>query len=299
MNIRDIEYVVAVDELKSFVKASRKCFVSQPALSMQIQKTEDVLGIKIFERNKKSIITTSEGLKFLEYAKEILKNYNLIKLIKANESEVKIGVIQTVSSYLLPKVIDELNNNLKNTKIFFTESYTESLVEELSSGTLDLLILSDKAHCFKKANMQNIIFQELYQEDFLLCMPSSASQFSSTNEISKSQLKDIIASEKLILLEDGNCLTDNIKDSIKKTVGISPNIQFFATSIETIKHMIKLKNGISILPKFALNASEEDITSYKLPEENKRNIVMAYRKNTSKQPIIDSINSIITNKVNN
>ena len=297
MNIRDIEYVLAVDELKSFIKASKKCFVSQPALSMQIQKTEDVLGIKIFERNKKNIITTSEGLKFIEYAREILKNYTLIKLIKNNESEIKIGTIHTVSPYLLPRVIGKLNEILKNTKVFFIEGYTDSLINDLSSGNLDLLIISDKANCFKKTNMQNIIMKDLYEEGFFLCLPSSYPTLIQKENISKSELKNILSSEKLILLEEGNCMTENIKDSLKKTVNMMPVSNFSATSVETIKHMIKLGNGISILPKFCLNPEDADIKTYKMPDENKRKIVIAHRKNTSKQELINKINLIITEAI--
>ena len=102
MNIRDFEYIVAIDELRSFSKASAKCFISQPALSQQVKKIEDQLGFNIFERDKKNTITTSKGKEVIQHAKSICDSYKKIKEVGDNEISLKIALIPTICPYLLP-----------------------------------------------------------------------------------------------------------------------------------------------------------------------------------------------------
>ena len=303
MNIRDLEYIIAVDELKSFIKASVRCYVSQPALSMQIKKVEDALGIKIFERTRKSIITTAEGKKFLDYAKEILRNFDVIKSIKNDSSQIRVGIIQTVSSYLLPKVITRMQKELSDVKMFFTEGKTKELMMALANGELDAIVFA--ADCkqsirgystnSKMAQPTNLELKVLYKEEFLLCFPEGHKLSSFNGKITKEGLKKVLDFETLILLEEGNCMTDSLNSicSHYNTNPIKTHSDFYATSIETIKHMVKLGNGISILPKLSTLEGVNGLQFAKMPEEDSRTISLAYRKNTSKFDILNSIEAII------
>jgi LysR family hydrogen peroxide-inducible transcriptional activator len=301
MNVRDLEYVIAVDELKSFIKASKKCFVSQPALSMQIQKMEDILGIKIFERTRKNIITTFEGEKLLSIAKEIVKNFETMKSLKHEVSQLKIGLIHTIAPYLLPQIISSLESELKDIKLFFVEGKTKELIENLGEGKLDLIIFADKNYNHKKT--PNFIHTKLYQEPFYLCAPRKKFSFSE-NIITEEEFDNILKQEKLILLEEGNCMADELNIICKmyncaKTRNKSLESDFYATSIETIKHMVRLGNGLSILPKLSFSSSDVDLSYFKLPRNESRNISSLFRKNTLKNNLIERINDLIKKQLKN
>lgn len=301
MNVRDLEYIIAVDELKSFVKASKKCFVSQPALSMQIQKMEDVLGIKIFERNRKNIITTFEGEKFLFIAKEIVKNFETMKGLKHEVSQLKIGIIHTIAPYLLSKIISSLESESKDVKLFFTEGKTKELIENLGEGKLDLIIFSEKNYNHQKT--PSFIHTELYQEPFYLCAPKKKFSFPG-NIITEEEFDNILKQEKLILLEEGNCMADELNIICKlynssKARNKSLESDFYATSIETIKHMVRLGNGLSILPKLSIFPADKDLSYFKLPHNESRNVGSLFRKNTLKNNLIQRVNDLIKKQLKN
>lgn len=304
MNIRDLEYIVAVDELKSFIKASKKCFVSQPALSMQIQKAENLLGIKIFERTRKNIITTPEGQKIIDYAKEILKTFEFIKTVKNDGSQVKIGIIHTISPYLLPRIISPLQKNFADIKMFFVEGKTKDLLETLTKGELDAVILShnytqvlDK----KAINYNALNTNPLYKERFFMTTPKGGN-IENGQKLTKDQFKQLIENEKIIMLDEGHCMKDELSDICKsyyENTKNSKEAQFFATSIETIKHMIKLGNGISILPELSIEKNKDEGLYYaELPEDECRTISIVFRKNTSKGDILNNIFEIVTKTIN-
>jgi LysR family hydrogen peroxide-inducible transcriptional activator len=142
MNIRDFEYLIAIDELKSFQKAAKKCFISQPALSQQIRKIENQLGFEIFERNRKGAITTDKGSKVIKHAKSIISSFAEIKETGSNMSRLKIALIPTICSYLLPHIVEKFKKNLPNTKIFFIEEKTETLLKKLKDGEIDIGIIA-------------------------------------------------------------------------------------------------------------------------------------------------------------
>jgi LysR family hydrogen peroxide-inducible transcriptional activator len=301
MNLRDLSYIIAVDELKSFIKASKKCFVSQPALSMQIQKIEDTLGIKLFERSRKNIITTPEGEKFLFLAREIVANVETMKALKHEIIQLKIGIIHTIAPYLLLKIILSLQTELKDVKLFFTEGKTKELIENLEDGKLDLVIFSATNDSKQKA--PNFIHTELYQEPFYLCTPKKKFSFTK-NGITEEELGNLLKQEKLILLEEGNCMADELNIICKlynssKIRNKSSESDFYATSIETIKHMVRLGNGISILPKLSISTSDKDLSYFKLPHNESRNVGSLFRKNTLKNNLIERINNLIKRKLKN
>ena len=214
MNIRDFEYIIAVDELKSFIKASKRCFVSQPALSMQIQKVEEIIGTKIFERTKKSILTTKEGEKIIEYARAILKNFELIKGIKNEVKSLSIGVIYSVAPFLLPKILSTVKMSFEDMVITFTEGKTKDIIQELISGKLDAVILASSEFCDLKklAPNSNIEFAPLYQEKFFLAMQKKHPFKPKSDVITKDELLRISAIENFILLDEGHCMTENTQD---------------------------------------------------------------------------------------
>lgn len=301
MNIRDLEYIIAVDELKSFVKAARKCFVSQPALSMQIQKAEDMLNVQIFERGRRQVVTTSEGKKVVMHAKDILKHFEYLKNIKLQSNEIKIGLIHTVSTYLLPKIITSLQKDFENIKMYFVEGKTLELLEDLDKGVLDGMIGANNMDEGYEKRFPHIVNNLLYKEEFFLCLPKDhKTKIINEKSLTKDELKEIVSNEQIILMEEGHCMKADITQICSFYGSTTPsfkNSNFLASSIETMKHMIKLKNGIGILPKLSIEKGESGLSFFALPGRHYREVCFFYRKNSSKIALIESIGKVIVSSV--
>ena len=147
MNTRDLEYLVALSDYRHFGKAAQACFVSQPALSMQIQRLEAVLGVKLLERGNKSVLLTDIGLAITERARHILTQVNeihdLARLAKDPYSgELRIGVIPTLAPYLLPLIIPSLSQQFAKIHFYLVEEQTAYLIQKLKTGVLDVAFLA-------------------------------------------------------------------------------------------------------------------------------------------------------------
>ena len=282
MNIRDLEYLVAVDELKSFIKAARQCFISQPALSQQVKKVEEQLDILIFERDKKSVITTAKGTEVIALDKEILNSYQKFKALNSNEKELKIGLIPTICPYLLPYIVEELNLEFPDVKFYFLELKTSDLIHKLKEGQIDIGII---AH-FDNLIDDKIVYHNSYFEEFLLVTGKNC-------DVSEEDFPEIIASKKLILLEEGNCLSDNVKD-ICSVYDRSSFNDFYATNIETVKNMIRTNNGAALLPKLScLDDTNLKLVTFK--EKRFREVGLITRKSYGEDKLIKKLNEIIRN----
>lgn len=295
MNIRALEYVISVDKNKSFVEAARECHVSQPALSMQIQKVEDIIGVKIFERGRRQIVTTSKGQEIVMYAKNILQSYRYLKGVKSHSSEVKIGLIHTIAPYLLPKIISGLQVKMEEIKMYFREGKTLELLGELDKGNMDCIIGAqiEKGDGYEK-KYSFLSFHPLYDEEFFLCLPKGHPALASL-PLTPASLKEVITNEIIIPMEEGHCLRKDISAicAFYNEGESNGENNFTATSIETIKQMIKLKNGIGLLPKLSIEKSDKELAYCRLPEKHVRKIGIFYRKNSSKISLIQEISKII------
>lgn len=163
MNIRDLTYFLALIEHKNFAKAAEACFVSQPALSIQIKKLEEELNVQLFERQNKSFLITHHATLLAEKAKCILHEVQNMKILAQMlqnpfEGEIKIGVFPTLAPYLLPKIIPVLSDAFPKLTIYLLEEKTNTLIELLKQGQIDLALLSEpieetileKRHLFEK-----------------------------------------------------------------------------------------------------------------------------------------------------
>lgn len=281
MNIRDFEYLTAIDELKNFIKASEKCFVSQPALSQQVKKIENQLGFNIFERNKKSIITTQKGQEVIKYAKAILTSYAKIKSINSSQVSLRIALIPTICPYLLPHIVDELRSQLPDVKFYFLELKTEDLMIKLKAGEIDIGIIA----YFKNLLESKLSYTKLYDEEFFLALAK-------TSALTAKDFPKIMADKKLILLEEGNCISDNIKD-ICDIYGQNSFNDFYATNIETVKNMVRINNGAALLPKLSCMHEEKLKIAALIPKKS-REIGIMSRKNYEDKILINAVETIIS-----
>src|ERR1700710_268437 len=151
MTITQLEYVVAVDTYRSFVVAAEHCFVTQPTLSMQVQKLEDTLGVKLFDRSKQPVTPTEIGIEIIAQARVLLGESEKIKeIITDREKELagalKVRIIPTVAPYILPKILHGFIEKYPQVKLIVSEQTTEQIIQQLKLGVIDCGILSTPLH---------------------------------------------------------------------------------------------------------------------------------------------------------
>ena len=188
MNIRDMKYLIAVSKYQHFGKAAEACFVSQPALSMQIHKLEETLGVKLFERTNKSVMTTDVGKKIVEHAENIIKEVDEINQIAKVASdplsvELKIGAFPTLAPYYLPKAIPKITTLYPKLKLHIIEDKTENLIEELINGKIDAAFLATPL----PYEVPSLEYTVLFKDEFLLAVPDSH-KFAEKKRISRSDI---------------------------------------------------------------------------------------------------------------
>ncbi|MBC8053089.1 MAG: LysR family transcriptional regulator [Sphingobacteriaceae bacterium] len=249
MTLVQLEYIIAVDTYRNFVVAAQKCFVTQPTLSMQIQKLEDTLGVKIFDRSRQPVVPTELGQQVIAQARAIInESKQLTELIKVfnNElsGELKVGVIPTVAPYLLPQIIPDFTKKYPKVQLMIWEYTTEQIIQNLKSGLLDCGILATP---LEEASLHEI---PVFYESFVVYL-SASSPLMNKDEVT---YKDINFDE-LWLLNEGHCMRNqvlNICQKKKSGAGIK-QFEYNTGSVETLKRMVDLNSGITILPELSLS----------------------------------------------
>jgi LysR family hydrogen peroxide-inducible transcriptional activator len=265
MTITQYEYIVAVDTYKSFGEAAKKCFVTQPTLSMQIQKMEQDLDVIIFDRSKKPVTSTETGALIIEQARRILEaHYRVAELIKDLKEEISgelhIGVIPTIAPYLLPEVLEKFLKKYPQVKVFIREAMTSEIISSLKNNTLDCGIAA------VPVDDNSIKSDFLYYESFVAYVSRSSKSFKNRS----TSLKDL-ADENILLLTEGHCM----RNAVMNICSISGNkdsfnLHYEAGSLETLKSMVEREQGVTLMPELALrkltNAQLNRVRYFKAPE---------------------------------
>jgi len=247
MTIIQLEYIIAVDTFRHFARAAEHCFVTQPSLSMQIQKLEDDLGCKIFDRSKQPVIPTEIGEEIIAQARIIIHESRLIyQLIKDKkgliEGELRIGIIPTLAPYLLPLFLQSFLIKYPDIKIKVKEMTTDIIIEKLKAGKIDVGLL------VTPLQDNSIIEYPLFYEELVAYV-------SKTNDAYKKTyvLPADIDLKELWLLEEGHCFRSQIVNlcELKKQNKEQSHFEYEAGSIETLRKMVELNNGVTILPEMA------------------------------------------------
>ncbi|MCM8541374.1 MAG: LysR substrate-binding domain-containing protein [Lentisphaeraceae bacterium] len=240
MNTRLLEYFIAVAEHRSFRKAADICGVSQPALSIQLKKLEEILGVDLFERTNKSVMLTEAGKEVLSSSRQLLTDVETLKkraqlFSDPYSGEIHIGAFPTLAPSLFPRLIPELASTYPNIKFHLVEEKTEDLLEMLADGKLDAAFLAEpEEHPL-------IMSQTLYTEHFLLAAPE---KMQLPNEISIKDLKG----HNLMLLAEGHCLRDQALE-VCEMAELNDAVDYSASSLITLLHMVQLGNGITLVPE--------------------------------------------------
>lgn len=248
MNIHQLEYIVALDTHRNFVKAAAACFITQATLSIMIKKLEEELGVAIFDRSKQPLFPTELGEKIIAQSRIILQEYSNLKEIVDHENneysgDLKIGIIPTLAPYLIPRFLNSFLIKHPNIRLHISEIPTNSIVQKLKEYSLDVGIM---AIPFNSTLNEETIFYE----EFVVYSAES------DKVLKKKVLKPTdLAESNLWLLEEGHCLRTQVVNLCGlQNVGKNNNqIDFVAGSIETLKKLVEMNHGITVLPSLALD----------------------------------------------
>ncbi|WP_277110769.1 hydrogen peroxide-inducible genes activator [Chryseobacterium taklimakanense] len=296
MNIQQLEYLIAVDKFKHFGKAAHACFITQPTLSAMIQKFEEELDVKVFDRTTHPIRTTDVGVQIIEQAKKVIDSVNELRnkadlLNNVLGGKINLGIIPTVSTYILPaEIFDFLKKNPK-IEMNVKEITTENVIKGLKSGELDAGIIATPY------DAANEFYQEfLFNEELMIY--TSDPKYKKETYVIPEEL-DV---DKVWLLEEGNCLRTQFENICKlKENSMKPkNLEFVSSNINTLIQMVDKVGGISIIPELAqsqLSKEQNDkIVRFRKPFPF-REISIIYYKPTYKQKIIDELSESIRKSV--
>ncbi len=283
MNLRDLEYFLAVAELKHFRKAAEKCFVSQPALSGQIKKLEEELGLTLFLRDTRDVQLTPAGEALVNYARKIIaETGNFTEAAKSfrdpRSGYFKIGIIPSLAPYLIPNLIQKTQKWFPKLDLFISESKTKDLLNSIATGDLEAGIL---ALPIQEKNFQ---FAEIFTEPFLLAVPSSH-RLARRQKVTLTDLEK----ESVFLLEEGHCLKDQVLE-VCQLAGALEHSFYRASSLETLRQMVGAGQGITLMPWLAVHEPISQATSIRYipfmdPMPNRR-IAVVWRKGSPREAFL-------------
>ena len=246
MNLRDLEYLVAVADHRHFGRAAAACHVSQPTLSTQLKKLEAELGTHLVERTSRTVLLTGVGETIVGRARTILADAAAIRIMAVRARNphsgwLRLGIFPTLAPYLLPHVMPRIREQFPELELLLTEEKTAWLLDGLQSGKLDAAVI---ALPVEDVTLESI---PLFREDFVLAVPVGHRLASRGEPIPASA----VASEHLLLLAEGHCLRNQAL-SWCQTIGIDEYTGFQATSLETLRHMVASGVGMTLLPNLAV-----------------------------------------------
>jgi len=257
---------MVVARTKNFTRAAEELNLSQPALSRSIQKLEEGLGLRLFERKPREVVLTDVGELMLERAKDILKlvEDTISELSdEGSQGRVRIGAIPTIAPYFLPDVLSSFHEEYPNISVTVREDVTETLMKCCSHGEIDFAILA--LPVFAKY----LECEELFEEELLLVTPRDHELLDKTKITAKS-----VEKYPFILLNEAHCLSGNVEAFCRKE-HIQPITVERISQLATVQELVALNHGISIIPETASRLDESDRRTYRSFDSDKPTRVLA------------------------
>jgi len=293
MTIQQLEYIVALDTHRHFVSAAESCFVSQPTLTLQIQKLETEMNTTIFDRSKKPIEPTKAGIVVIERAREILREVKGLKdFISQDKDELvgefRIGVIPTVAPYLLPRFLKQFAEMHPDTNLSIREVESEQIMNDIQHDKLDIGIMATP--------LDNKMYMEvpLYNEPFLLYV-SELNPMYMSKEVNVKQLPK----KGLWLLNEGHCLRNQILSVCnQKSKPELNNLSYESGSVETLKNMVKSQMGYTLVPELSVLDDNKDarVKRFEGPEPV-REISLVVHRNFNKNGMLQALKQSIQENI--
>ena len=280
ISLRQLRYLDSLAETRHFGHAAEACAVSQPALSMQIKELEDELNVSLVERRKSGVELTEPGEEIARRARAILAAVrDLMDYARHQEGVLagvlKLGAIPSIAPYLLPAVLPELQERFPALSLQLRETVTSNLVHELVAGDLDLIIV---ALPIDHPELETV---DLFDDRFFL-----AAKATRANRRLSHASTEMLAEDRLLLLEEGHCLRDQALSHCRLLTPESRE-SFGASSLATIVQMVANGYGVTLLPEMAIasevHASDDiRLLPFRAPEP-KRTIGLAWRKTSPRK----------------
>ena len=246
MNIQQIEYVLAVVDLKNFKLAAEKCYVTQSTLSTMIGKLERELDLHIFDRKTKPVTITKEGEVIVQHMRKVKYEVDALKTVVSDlkgklEGEITLGIIPTIAPYLLPLIYKDFDSKLPDVAVKIREMTTDQITESLKNRTIDLGILA------LPIEDKDLLETKIYDEAFLVL------DCTLNPKTTKATLQDLDYS-KLCLLEDGHCLRTQVMKICELSLlhsSTKNNFDFQSGSMDSLLRITKSRKGLTIIPELA------------------------------------------------
>ena len=289
MTFTELHYIVAVAQDRHFGRASERCCVTQPALSLAIQKLEDELGTMIFERRKHQIALTALGERIVHQAQRVLEEADQIRVIAAQGKDqlvgpLRLGAIATVGPYILPDLVPLLNKRAPLMPLEIEENLTLHLVAMLKSGKLDVIMIA------LPLEEPGIVTRALYDEPFKALVPVG-------HHWQKRKSSDSLqlGSEKVLLPHAGHCFRQQVLDTCPE-LSRSDAEGWQGNSLETIRQMVASGLGITVLPCSALTSKHENkrlVTIDLAKPVPGRRIALAWRRGFTRPRAVDAVSDAV------
>lgn len=287
--LRQLQYVVAVAEELSFRRAAGRCNVSQPSLSAQLAQLEDVLGARLFERAHKRVLVTKAGQELVDRAKAVLCNADEMVAAANRASDpmagtIRLGVIPTISPYLLPGVAPRLRAALPRLRIAWLEDKTDSLVRKLAEGQIDGAIVA------LEANVGDVVKEIVATDPFFVVTLPEHPFAKNKAPVSEADLRG----QELLLLDDGHCFREQALEACGHA-RIREG-EFRATSLTTLIQMVSGGVGITLIPRLAVRAEATRARLHIRPFRARsahRTIALVWRKGASAEPALRAVAPIL------
>ncbi len=290
MNLRDLQYLVALAEHRHFGRAAKASFVSQPTLSTQIRKLEDELGVPLIERAPRKVMLTAAGRDVVARARRILDEVDHLREAARRTRDpeagsVRLGIFPTLGPYLLPHLVPKIRTRFPQLELLLVEEKSETILRELHEGRLDAGLLALPIHD------EQMHTEFVFEEQFLLAVPE-AHPLAKRRTLSLADLHD----ERLLLLEDGHCLRDQALD-VCALAGTGEKTGFRATSLETLRQMVAANVGITLLPALSVKppvARSNDIHLLRFRDSHpSRRIALVWRRSSPMADFLGKLAQVV------
>jgi len=287
--IKQLRYFIALEQLLHFRKAAETCYVSQSAFSVAIRELESILGAQLADRNNKNVTITSIGKDVAIQARLVLRDLEvLVELTERNQSplagRLKLGVIPTITPFLLPQILPRLRKEFPDLKLFLYEDLTQRIYERLMGGDLDLILIA------VPYDLRNIETMPLFKDPFYFAY-SRGSKLIDQNHY---EIEDL-PSESILLLEDGHCLRDHALSACKIS-NRNKVSKVTANSLLTLIQMVDADLGVTFLPEMVVKSSllkNTQVKTLNLPTQNYRELGLVWRQGSTRSNEFELLGNFI------
>lgn len=292
VTITQLEYIIAVDKYKHFGKAATACSVSQPSLSIQIQKAEEFIGFIIFDRSKKTIVTTDLGEEYITQAKQVLMAHHRLGQVGQNNKiagKFKLGIIPTLSPYITPLFIKDFSLSFPDVELSIIEAKTDDIKTMLSIDKLDGAIL------VTPLNDTRFIETFLFNEPFYLY---ASSELDFKDKVTANKLNP----DTLWLLTEGNCFRNQVINLCSRgNSGPLKNVRFEGGSLETLVELVDKSGGCTVIPHLCMEKIKKTKSKSKIHEFSSktpvREVSFIRSRSFMKEGIINSLVDSVKSKL--